>query len=298
MYAIRPNYLTTPGAALSVWLISNVALAADTKTAEDWFRDGMEAMQAGKLAEATEAFGFCVQAKPDLKECWFNLGVAHGRRREFSREAAAYLEAVKLDPTYAKAHFNLAVAYDDLGRQLDALKHYDLAIAHEPKAIDAHLNRAMLLLAMQRTDEAIAGFEKAVILQPDQAEAYYDLAEAQHIKGGKSEEPERTQWLRRAMSTYQMAIARDPTHHRAWYNIGVIQHKLKDYDAEAHAYQKCLELKPKYTPALYNLAFALRDKGDRAAAKGAFEAYLAIAGNTKQEARFVEMARKELGKLQ
>ena len=277
--------------------MSNAALAADTKTAEDWFRDGMEAMQAGKLADATQAFQFCVQVKPDLKECWFNLGVALGRQHDFTREASAYVEAVKLDPAYAKAHFNLAVAYDDLGRPIDALRHYDLAIAHEPTATDAHLNRAMLLLAMERTAEAIAGFEKAAQLQPDNAEAYYDLAEAQQIKGGKSQEPERTQWLRKAISTYQMAITKDAAHHRAWYNIGVIQHKLKDFDAEAGAYRKCLELKPKYTPALYNLAFALRDKGDKAAAKLAFEAYVVAAGTGKQEQRFVEMAKKEYAKL-
>ncbi len=297
MYANRASWLATPSAALSVYLMSTAALAADGKTAEDWFRDGMEAMQSGKLPEASQAFQFCVQAKPDLKECWFNLGVVFGRQRDFAREASAYLEAVKLDPAYAKAHFNLAVAFEDLGRQIDALKHYDLAIVAEPTAIDAHLNLAMLLLSMERTDDAIAGFEKCVQLQPENAETYYDLAEAQQIKGNKSQEPERTQWLRRAISTYQMCLAKDPAHHRSWYNIGVIQHKLKDLDAEASAYRKALELKPRYTPALYNLGFALRDKGDKPGAKAAFEAYVVAAGASKQEARFVEAAKKELAKF-
>lgn len=297
MYANRASWLATPTAALSIWMMSSAALAADAKTAEDWFRDGMEAMQAGKLADATNSFQFCVQVKPDLKECWFNLGVAFGRQRDYAREASAYLEAVKLDPMYSKAHFNLAVAFEDLGRQIDALKHYDLALAAEPTAIDAHLNRAMLLLAMDRIDDAISGFEKSVKLQPENGEAYYDLAEAQQIKGNKAQEPERTQWLRRSISTYQMCIAKDAAHHRAWYNIGVIQHKLKDLDAEASAYRKALELRPKYTPALFNLAFALRDKGDKPAAKIAFEVYLAAAGASKQEVRFVDAAKKELAKL-
>jgi tetratricopeptide (TPR) repeat protein len=254
-------------------------------------------MQGGKAADAVQAFQFCSQVKPDLKECWFNLGIAHGRQRDHAKEASAYLEAIKLDPAYGRAHFNLAVTYEDLGRQLDALKHYDQAIKAEPQALDAQLNRAMLLLAIERFDEAIAGFERVVQLQPDNAEGYYDLAEAQHIKGGKLQEPERTQWLRRAISTYQQCTAKDPVHHRAWYNIGVVHHKLKELDSEIAAYQKTLQLRPKYTPAQYNLAFALRDKGDKAAAKAAFEAYLATAGAVKQEQRFVEVARRELAKL-
>lgn len=280
-----------------MWALSSAALAADGKSAEDWFREGVEAMQGGKIVDATTAFQYCTQLKPDLKECWFNLGIAWGRQRDFAREATAYLEAVKLDPAYGRAHFNLAVVYEDLGRQVDALKHYDLALQAEPGAIDAHLNRAMLLLSMDRFDEAISGFDKAVQLQPDNAEGYYDLAEAQHIKGGKLQEPERTQWLRKAISTYQMCLSKDATHFRSWYNIGVIHHKLKDLDSEVAAYQKSLAIKPKYTPALYNMAFALRDKGDKVAAKTAFESYLAAAGTAKQEARFVEIAKRELAKL-
>lgn len=300
MYAIRNGWLGTPAAAVSIWLISSGALAnpgVAGKSAEDYFREGIEAMQGGKLPEATQAFQLCTQLKPDLKECWFNLGIAYGRQRDYAREASAYLEAVKLAPAYGRAHFNLAVAYEDLGRQSDALRHYDLAVQAEPQAMDALLNRAMLLLSLERFDDAIAGFESAIKLQPENAEGYYDLAEAQHIKGGKLQEPERTQWLRKAISSYQLCLARDPVHHRSWYNIGVVHHKLKDLESEVLAYQKALTLKPKYTPALYNLAFALRDKGEKDKAKTAYEAYIAAAGNAKQEQRFVEVAKRELAKL-
>lgn len=296
MYALRPSWTGSAAAAISTWLLSTSALA-QTKTAEDWFREGVDHMQAGKLADAAQAFQFCVQFKPDMKECWYNLGVAYGRQRDYAKEASAYQEAVRLDPNYSRAHFNLAVVLEDLGRQLDALKHYDLAIQHEPTALDAHLNRAMLLLGLERFDDAIAGFEKATQIAPDNAEIFYDLAEAVQIKGLRLEEPQRTVWLRRAIATYQQCLSRDPKHHRALYNIGIVHHKLGELDAEIATYRKALELKPKYTPALYNLAFALRDKGDKAAAKAAFEGYLTVAGPLKAEARFVEVAKKELAKL-
>lgn len=297
MYAVRPTWMGSTAAAMSLWLLSNVAVAAETKSAEDWYREGVENLTAGKLDQATMAFQFCVQFKPDMKECWYNLGVAHGRRRDFASEAKAYERALELDPKYARAHFNLAVAYEDLGRAGDALKQYDAAIAYDANAHDAWLNRAMLQLTLERFDEAIAGFEKATSLQPDNAEAWYDLAEGVQLKGLKLQEPQRTQWLRRAVSHYQQCLQKDAKHHRAQYNIGVIQHRLGDLEQEIVAYRKTMELKPNYTPALYNLAFALRDKGDRAAAKAAFQAYVLAAGKQASEQRFVEVAKKELGKL-
>jgi superkiller protein 3 len=297
MYAVRPSWIGSIGAALTLWTLSSVALAAETRSAEDWFREGVEKLSDGKLEEATTAFQFCVDDKPDLKECWFNLGVAWGRRRDFSNEAKAYLKAVELDPTYGRAHFNLGVAFEDLGRPTDALRHYDMAIGYDPTGQDAYLNKAMLLLSEKRYDEAIAGFERAIAVAPDNAEPYYDLAEAVHLKAQQLEEPQRTAWLRRAVSTYQQCIARDPKHHRAYYNIGVVQHRLRDTAAEVAAYRKALELRPGYLPALYNLACALRDKGDKPAAKQAFEVYLAVAGKQPTEARFVEAARKEMQKL-
>jgi tetratricopeptide (TPR) repeat protein len=297
MYAIRPTWLGSTAAALTVWMLSTAALAADTKSAEDWFREGVEAMGAGKLPEATQAFQYCVQYKPDLKECWFNLGIAYGRQREYAKEATSYQEAVKLDPNYARAHFNLAVAYEELGRGTDALKHYDLAIAAEPAAVDAHTNRAMLLLQLERWDEALTAFEKLVTLQPDSAEALFDLAQAEEVRAGKSQEPQRTGFYKKAIAHYAQATSRDPQHFRAWYNLGVVYHKLRDLPSEIDAYKKALAIKPGHVSSLYNLAFALRDSGDKAAAKQAFAQYIAAAEGQKAEARFVELAKKELAKL-
>lgn len=297
MYAIRPSWLTSAAAAMSVWMLSTAALAADTKSAEDWFREGVEAMGAGKLPEATQAFQYCVQFKPDLKECWFNLGIAYGRQRDYTKEAGAYQEAVKLDPNYARAHFNLAVAYEELGKSADALRHYDLAIAAEPTAIDAHTNRAMLLLQLERFDEALAGFEKLVALQPDSAEALFDLAQAEEVRAGKSQEPQRTGFYKKAISHYMLATGKDSQHFRAWYNLGVVYHKTRELPAEIDAYKKALAIKPTHASSLYNLAYALRDSGDKAAAKAAFERYLQVAEGQKAEARFVELAKKELAKL-
>ncbi|MSP92222.1 MAG: tetratricopeptide repeat protein [Myxococcales bacterium] len=296
MYALRPSWFETPVAATTMLLLAQTSLAADTKSAEDWFRDGVELLGQGKLEDATNAFQLCVTFKPDQKECWFNLGVAWGRRRDFAKEAKAYEEALKLDPKYARAHFNVAVALEDLGRQRDALQHYDDAIALDPTAQDALLNRAMLLLSLDRYDEAILGFRRALEVAPDNAEAWYDLGEALQVKGSKSEEPRRSLLLREAIGSFQQCLGKDPGHHRALYNIGVVHHKLKELDAEIGAYQKALALKPRYTAALYNLSFALRDKGDRDGAKVALARYLDVAAKLKAEERFVEQARKELAK--
>ena len=98
------------------------------------------------------------------------------------------------------------------------------------------------------------------------------------------------------MSHYLQCLERDPKHHRALYNLGVVQHRLGNVELEIVHYRKALELKPNYTPALYNLGFALRDKGDTAGAKVVFEQFLQLAGKTPSEQRFVEAVRRELKK--
>lgn len=289
---------------LSGMLVMMSLLAADgfaeterKRTAEDYFREGVDHLGAGRNDDAIQSFKFCVQYKAEQKECWFNLGVAYGRKRDFANETTAYLKAVELDPNYGRAQFNLGVVYEDLGQADKALRHYERAIAAEPQAQDARLNRAMLLLTNKRVDEAVRAFEAAVKVKEDNPEAWFDLAEAQDIQAEKLQEPARTKGLRAAISTYYKAIHLDARHYRAHYNIGLIHNRLKDRESEVAAYGKCLALRPAYTPALYNLAFALRDTRDIAGSAEAFRNYLRVAAERKHEAKFRAVARRELQKL-
>ena len=289
--------------ALSLTLASQLAWADDkpdknqTVTAEDAFREGVAAMSAGQIDVAVERFQRCTELKNDLKECWYNLGLAWGRKRKFVLEAKAYERAVKLDPAYARAHFNLALVLEDLGKAAQALQHYDKAIAADPNAQDALLNRAMLLLRLKRVDDAVRGFQAATKLKETNAEAWFDLAQALEVQAEGGSETARIQRLREAVKTYYRCLKHAPKHHRAWYNIGVVHHRLKDGASEIAAYKKALEVKPSYTPALYNIAFAYRDGGDKAAAKSAFQRYLAIAGKRTAERRFVKAAKAALSRL-
>lgn len=267
------------------------------RSAEDYFREGVDHLSAGRNDDAVQSFKFCVQYEQEQKECWFNLGVAYGRKRDFASETAAYLKAVALDPNYGRAHFNLAVAFEDLGQADKALRHYERAIAAEPKTQDARLNRAMLLLTSKRVDEAVRAFAAAVKVKEDNPEAWFDYAEALDIQAEKQTEPARTKGLRAAVSVYYKAIHLDPRHYRAHYNIGLIHSRLKDRESEVAAYRKCISLRPSYTPAMYNLAFALRDSRDIAGAAEAFRAYLRVAADHKHEEKFRAVARRELQKL-
>lgn len=278
---------------------STAAQAADPprRSAEDFFREGVRALGDGNFDEAIAGFQQCVEVKPDLKECWFNLGVAYGRKRAFAQEARAYVEAVKLDPAYARAHFNLAMVYEDLGLSEKALDHYDKALAAEPSANDIQLNRAMLMLKSGKVDAAVAGFEAAVKQKPDNAEAWFDLAGAYEVRADKLGEPARKQGFRKAIETYYECAKRDEKHHRAFYNIGIVYQRLKDVDGEIEAYVKALGRKGDYAPALYNLAFAQRDKGNKGEAIAAFERYITAVGASKAEARFRAAAEAELARL-
>ena len=63
MYALRPSWIGSTAAAVSMLILAQTAGAAESRSAEDWFREGVDRMGSNKLEEATTAFQSCVQAK-------------------------------------------------------------------------------------------------------------------------------------------------------------------------------------------------------------------------------------------
>ena len=65
-----------------------------------------------------------------------------------------------------------------------------------------------------------------------------------------------------AVQTYRQAIALDPFNPNLRIALGGIHYGLKDYDGAIRAFESAVAAKADHANAHYNLAFALRDKGD------------------------------------
>jgi len=70
-----------------------------------------------------------------------------------------------------------------------------------------------------------------------------------------------------ALDAYNQAVQRDPVNPAIRLSIAGIYYSVKNYDMSTRYLVDAINLKPDYTNAYYNLAIALRDKGDLQNAK-------------------------------
>lgn len=126
----------------------------------DYSSQGMQALDAGKYAQAAEFFN----------------------------------QSVAADPKDYAAHFNLALAYTMLKRDADGLAEYKKVLEIKPGLYEAELNLGILLIRDKEPADAAAYLQQAVAQKPKElrprlywAQALLDAGEA-----AKSEEQYRT----------------------------------------------------------------------------------------------------------
>jgi tetratricopeptide (TPR) repeat protein len=137
---------------------------------------GDQAVQAGRLEEAAEAYRRAVAAEPESFYYRKSLGLTLyrlGRADEAAREleAALALEpdlpAAQVPVERARLHFALGGIAANRGASEAALRHFREAARLDPAYADAHLQIGNLLGAAGRLEEAAAAFGRAVAADPD-----------------------------------------------------------------------------------------------------------------------------------
>jgi Flp pilus assembly protein TadD len=112
-------------------------LFGSEQTAVDYYREGVELLNAGKYHEALTSFRLA--------------------QRESPRDAAVLQQ--------------IAIAYTRIGMTDEAIKTYRTVLATEPNTPSAHYGLAFLLLRQGRPDDAEAHLEAFLAQPPDGPEA-------------------------------------------------------------------------------------------------------------------------------
>ncbi len=198
----------------------------------------------GDLDEALSHLRILNRTFPRNPDVWVLIGVAlvqQGNRTEARR---SFEQALELAPNQLAALEQLVTLDLRERNPADALQRVLAQIARNPTSAATHLVLARLYLAQKDTAAAEAALQKAVALDPAQPAAYMMLAQI-YIASKRDDQ---------ATDNLLAAAKRNPKSPEPLMMLAVLRHRQKRYSEARDYYEKVLEVQPKFSPALNNLA--------------------------------------------
>lgn len=212
----------------------------------------------GRYEEALPLLESLVIERPNYADVHNMLGVAHHHVGQWARAERAFHDALKINPQYAEAAMNLAVLLNDTGRYDAAKTLYRDALArlsHEKNAMDPQVSA------------------KIANMHSDLAEAYREANR-----------------LEEAVAEYQRALNLRPTFADIRHALAGVMMQRKDYASAIEQLTRAIEDRPQFAAARVRLGNCYLSKGDKTAAKGCFEAALAIDAASSDAQRGMRLA--------
>ncbi len=145
-----------------------VPLAASRQchSVDEWFDLACEHEDAGRLAEAEQAYRQALLLGGPDRDIGFNLANVLYALGHKQRAAERFYQVVELDASFAEAWNNLGVVLADLQRREEAKAAFEKALALSPHYADAHYNLADLLEESGRNVEARSHWQALVRQDP------------------------------------------------------------------------------------------------------------------------------------
>ena len=121
-----------------------------SKSAEDYFQEGVAAGRLRDNRTALESYKKAVAMDPDHFKAQFNLGIRYSKIPMNVKSIECFREALRLRPEDAMVHYSMAVVSNFVGEVDDAFKHYKEAIRINPHFAKAHSNLAMVYYSLKK----------------------------------------------------------------------------------------------------------------------------------------------------
>lgn len=142
-----------------------------TKTAEDWFKQGLAQGRLGNNEPAIAAYRKAVELDPTHFRAYFNMGIRYGKIPQNLKAVQCFKKALELRPEDAMCHYSLALVSNLAGLTDEAFHHYREAIRLNPEFAKAISNLAMLHYSLKQGRETIENLLKAEKLFEKQGDA-------------------------------------------------------------------------------------------------------------------------------
>ncbi|MBN2491638.1 MAG: tetratricopeptide repeat protein, partial [Planctomycetes bacterium] len=247
---------------------------------------GVLLREAGKPDEALAAFERAAAADPRLPQPHHNRAGLLAERGQLEAAIAANEKALELDPGFFPALNDLGALLARTGEKTRALAALRKAVALQPGNATCLFNLGELLSQLGAHEEAVRCIEKSLEIRPDDLSALCALAA---ICTNDLKDPDR------AIGLLEKAVALDPRHALAQFNLGVALLGKGRREAAAAQFQRAAEVRPDYVDALINLGAVREMMQDLRGAAEAFRAAVKVQPDHKNARNYLAEMLLKLG---
>ena len=234
------------------------AQALNDNLPEVHFNLGSLYTDTGRTAEAVAELQRALQLAPNSDEVLRRLGTAYLKSGQQKEAIAAYTRATEVNPYLWTNYNSLGSAYFTLGENENALEAYKHITELEPGRADGWEGEGAAYFQMGRWSESISRFKKAVDIQPT-ATFYSNLGTTYYFLGQ----------FGLAASTFEKAVSLAPDDDNIRVNLadayrwsGQRAKARATYDQAISLAYKSIQVNPKDSEALGNLALCYANEGD------------------------------------
>lgn len=206
--------------------------------------------QAGRLAEAEQAYRQILQQQPDHGDAQNLLGALLCQRGQLDDAIPLLESACAQLPHFLEARMNLAKALRMADRPAEALAAAEHVLATSPDRADALILKARCLRRMGQPDKAKEILERLLVLSPQMLDAHLNLGDLL-----QESEPDA------AATHYEAVLKQAPGHTGALNNLALIHKRAGRLEPARQLLEHVVRLKPTMHEALNNLGNVLLDLG-------------------------------------
>src|SRR5262249_24534431 len=159
------------------------------------------------------------------------------------------------------AYNNAARAFMDQNRFADAARLLDQALERRRNSADVQNNVAVVLRRLGRPEEALEHYRTAERLNPRSAEIQHNIGlllaeeELRHQSGFSS----RDEQYQVALDHYRRALVLKSDEVKTLNDLGILYKKLGKIEDAIASYEQAIAIDPDHVNARYNLAIALTE---------------------------------------
>jgi tetratricopeptide (TPR) repeat protein len=201
------------------------ALVLRPDFAAAWMNLGVLLREEGRDIYAEAALKRAVKLRPDLISGWVNLALVERERNHMEAAEACLQKAIELDPEQVETQIAWCQLCSKRGDRVGAWGWLRSALARYAEHPEALNMKGILLHGEGHFAEAIEAFE--------QAEAVGHLA-ASSNRGNSLLDMGR---MDEALAAHELAVARDPKHPGAQYNLALTQIRMGDWQRGWQGYE-------------------------------------------------------------